>query len=81
MKEPQWLFPCKGWEPVTRFWLYTVGTVIQVCLHRLLIPSHLQDFDQLGQVSVFMMFLWKAQIALRLGAGTANTRLSKTLWI
>lgn len=58
-----------------------MGTGIQVCPHRVFIPFHLQDFDQLGQVCVFVMFLWRAQMALRLGMGIPNTRLSKTLWI
>jgi hypothetical protein len=43
--------------------------------------AYLQDFDPPVQVSVLMMFLWKAQLALRLGVGGPNTRLSKTLWI
>jgi hypothetical protein len=42
---------------------------------------YLQDFDQLGQVTVFMMFLWRVRLALRLRVGGPNTRLSKTLWI
>jgi hypothetical protein len=43
--------------------------------------TYLQGFDQLGQVSVLMVFLWRAQLALRLGVGAPNTSLSKTLWI
>ena len=81
VKEPEWLFPCQAWEPGTRFWLYVMGTGIQVSSHGVCTPHIYSNFACSVQVSVFVMFIWRARLAWRPGAGTPGTRLSKTLWI
>jgi len=57
------------------------GQEFRYALIEYLFPLTYGDFDQFEQVSVFIMFLWRAQGALRSEMGTPNTRLSTTLWI
>ncbi len=71
MKEPEWMFPCKAWEPVTRFWLYTVGTIIQVCPHRVLNPFYLQDLSPWAGLCVYDVSL-EGLVRLETGNGSSK---------
>ena len=71
MKEPEWMFPCRAYDPVTRFWLYLVGTTIQVCPHRVLNPCNVQDPDPWAGLCVHDVSQ-ESLVRLKTGSGSSK---------